>query len=323
MRRRARYVSDDPRRVAAACRLELSEILLDQRIEAPRSAALLELGELLDSELEVGASLLVEAAGGARFAPPRAAARGRSSGPEPRRASPARAPPAAVAVRAPVGRALTSLSSQRVTLAVVLAAGLGTRLRPLSERWAKPILPIDGRPVIVSLLHQARWGASTPSSSSPGIWQSGWRSCSLRSRTACASRRSPSRRGRQTRCGGRTSSRPTWSPPPTPSTGAEIRRSSGTGSRKAARPARSRCVASRAGPWHQDPRRERARCQGGRSLGRRRFDGRAADGGRPAGGRADRGRPAGAALRARACLPACDRRGGSVSRRSRSGRPAT
>jgi GTP:adenosylcobinamide-phosphate guanylyltransferase len=36
--------------------------------------------------------------------------------------------------------------------AVVIAAGLGTRLRPLTERYAKPVLPIDGRPVIARLL---------------------------------------------------------------------------------------------------------------------------------------------------------------------------
>jgi NDP-sugar pyrophosphorylase family protein len=36
--------------------------------------------------------------------------------------------------------------------AVVMAAGLGTRLRPLTERWPKPVLPIDGRPVIAVLL---------------------------------------------------------------------------------------------------------------------------------------------------------------------------
>jgi len=35
-----------------------------------------------------------------------------------------------------------------------MAAGEGTRLRPLTERWPKPILPIDGRPVVVSLLHE-------------------------------------------------------------------------------------------------------------------------------------------------------------------------
>jgi hypothetical protein len=39
---------------------------------------------------------------------------------------------------------------------VVMAAGEGRRLRPLTERYAKPVLPIDGRPVIVSLLHEVR-----------------------------------------------------------------------------------------------------------------------------------------------------------------------
>src|SRR6185436_20923885 len=38
--------------------------------------------------------------------------------------------------------------------AVVMAAGQGTRLRPLTERWAKPILPIDGRPVLAVLLKE-------------------------------------------------------------------------------------------------------------------------------------------------------------------------
>jgi len=38
--------------------------------------------------------------------------------------------------------------------AVVMAAGLGTRLRPLTERWAKPVLPIDGRPVLAVLLRE-------------------------------------------------------------------------------------------------------------------------------------------------------------------------
>jgi NDP-sugar pyrophosphorylase family protein len=38
--------------------------------------------------------------------------------------------------------------------AVVMAAGLGTRLRPLTERYAKPVLPIDGRPVVAQLLRE-------------------------------------------------------------------------------------------------------------------------------------------------------------------------
>jgi len=37
---------------------------------------------------------------------------------------------------------------------VVMAAGEGTRLRPLTERWPKPVLPIDGRPVIATLLRE-------------------------------------------------------------------------------------------------------------------------------------------------------------------------
>jgi dTDP-glucose pyrophosphorylase len=38
--------------------------------------------------------------------------------------------------------------------AVVMAAGEGTRLRPLTERYAKPVLPVDGRPVLATLLHE-------------------------------------------------------------------------------------------------------------------------------------------------------------------------
>ncbi|MGH2998147.1 MAG: nucleotidyltransferase family protein [Gaiellaceae bacterium] len=35
-----------------------------------------------------------------------------------------------------------------------MAAGEGTRLRPLTECWPKPVLPIDGRPVIATLLRE-------------------------------------------------------------------------------------------------------------------------------------------------------------------------
>jgi NDP-sugar pyrophosphorylase family protein len=42
--------------------------------------------------------------------------------------------------------------------AVVMAAGEGTRLRPLTERWPKPVLPIDGRPVLASLLRELAAG---------------------------------------------------------------------------------------------------------------------------------------------------------------------
>jgi len=36
--------------------------------------------------------------------------------------------------------------------AIVMAAGEGSRLRPITESWPKPVLPIDGRPVIATLL---------------------------------------------------------------------------------------------------------------------------------------------------------------------------
>lgn len=42
--------------------------------------------------------------------------------------------------------------------AVVMAAGLGTRLRPLTERYAKPVLPIDGTPVVAQLLRELAAG---------------------------------------------------------------------------------------------------------------------------------------------------------------------
>jgi mannose-1-phosphate guanylyltransferase len=35
-----------------------------------------------------------------------------------------------------------------ITTAFVLGAGLGTRLRPLTEDWPKPLLTLDGRPII-------------------------------------------------------------------------------------------------------------------------------------------------------------------------------
>jgi CTP:molybdopterin cytidylyltransferase MocA len=42
-----------------------------------------------------------------------------------------------------------------------MAAGEGARLRPLTERWPKPMLPIDGRPVIATLLRELAAGGIT------------------------------------------------------------------------------------------------------------------------------------------------------------------
>jgi GTP:adenosylcobinamide-phosphate guanylyltransferase len=37
-----------------------------------------------------------------------------------------------------------------------MAAGEGRRLRPITERWPKPVLPIDGRPVVATLIRDLR-----------------------------------------------------------------------------------------------------------------------------------------------------------------------
>ena len=57
--------------------------------------------------------------------------------------------------------------------AVVIAAGLGTRLRPLTERYAKPVLPVDGAPVIAHLLRElAAAGAPHVDRRDRAIWPS-------------------------------------------------------------------------------------------------------------------------------------------------------
>ncbi len=43
-----------------------------------------------------------------------------------------------------------------------MAAGEGTRLRPLTEHWPKPVLPIDGRPVVVTLVHELAAAGCSP-----------------------------------------------------------------------------------------------------------------------------------------------------------------
>src|ERR671932_204267 len=43
-----------------------------------------------------------------------------------------------------------------------MAAGEGTRLRPLTEAWPKPALPVDGRPIVVTLLHELRVAGLAP-----------------------------------------------------------------------------------------------------------------------------------------------------------------
>jgi hypothetical protein len=64
-----RRAAREPRRIAGACRLELTAFLVDQRIEAPRSATLRELGELVRGEFGAEPGPFVAAATAARFGP--------------------------------------------------------------------------------------------------------------------------------------------------------------------------------------------------------------------------------------------------------------
>jgi hypothetical protein len=67
--RMIRNARRDPRAVASACRQELASFLVDQRIEAPRSATLGELGEIVKREFGVSPEEFVTAATAARFGP--------------------------------------------------------------------------------------------------------------------------------------------------------------------------------------------------------------------------------------------------------------
>ena len=67
--RLGRSIRRNPRGVAASCRQELTSFLVDQRIEAPRSATFGDLGELVRREFGVRPEAFVAAATAARFGP--------------------------------------------------------------------------------------------------------------------------------------------------------------------------------------------------------------------------------------------------------------
>jgi len=48
------------------------------------------------------------------------------------------------------------MTSKQIKTAFILGAGLGTRLRPLTEHMPKPLLPIGGRPMITYALEHLR-----------------------------------------------------------------------------------------------------------------------------------------------------------------------
>jgi transglutaminase-like putative cysteine protease len=68
-RRKARYLTRDPRRVAAACARELGEYLNDQRVSPPDAATMRELGETVAATLGVDATEFARAATTARYGP--------------------------------------------------------------------------------------------------------------------------------------------------------------------------------------------------------------------------------------------------------------
>jgi transglutaminase-like putative cysteine protease len=67
--RRARYVTRDPRRIAAACRAELAAFLVDQGIDVGRTATVGELSATAARRFSVDAATFARAAGAARFGP--------------------------------------------------------------------------------------------------------------------------------------------------------------------------------------------------------------------------------------------------------------
>jgi hypothetical protein len=68
-RRKLRYVTRDPRRVASACALELAEFLQDQRVVPARSATLHELGATIEERFGVDAGSFAQQAAVARYGP--------------------------------------------------------------------------------------------------------------------------------------------------------------------------------------------------------------------------------------------------------------
>jgi transglutaminase-like putative cysteine protease len=69
VRRKVRYLTRDPRRIASACARELAEFLHDQRVPASQAATLHELGETIADRFGVDADPFARAAAAARYGP--------------------------------------------------------------------------------------------------------------------------------------------------------------------------------------------------------------------------------------------------------------
>jgi transglutaminase-like putative cysteine protease len=70
VRRKVRYVTRNPRRIAVACARELAEFLQDQRVPADRAATFRQLGSTVFDRLGVDAARFAGAATAARYGPP-------------------------------------------------------------------------------------------------------------------------------------------------------------------------------------------------------------------------------------------------------------
>jgi hypothetical protein len=68
-RRKLRYLTRDPRRIASACALELAEFLQDQRVTPSRASTLRELGATISERFGVDADSFAQAAAAARYGP--------------------------------------------------------------------------------------------------------------------------------------------------------------------------------------------------------------------------------------------------------------
>ncbi len=299
--------------------------MLDQRIDVPRSATLQELGE--PARLATRGRRVDLRGRGGRRSVRVARSGGRGGRARARRGPGAAARPAAAAlhVRTAQRRPVASLAPKRVSVAVVMAAGLGTRLRPLTERWPKPILPVDGRPVIVTLLHELAAGGFDSFVVVVGhLAEQVEELLAPLPYAIRIGRRSRRRSALPTRCAGRRRSRRSSSPPPTRST---ARGDPGRFWRRFEESGAAGAISMRRQPGRPvgdaHPRRGRARRPGRRSLRRVGLHRCAAHGRRPRDRRADRRRPPRAAVRA-GRMPSSRRSTRvSVSRRSKSGRRGT
>jgi len=78
-RRKVRYLTRDPRRIAVACARELGEFVHDQRVPVLQAATFRELGGTVRDQLGVDASGFAQAATAARYGPPAGARRAANS----------------------------------------------------------------------------------------------------------------------------------------------------------------------------------------------------------------------------------------------------